>query len=183
MASVDDAPAHTLWVKHEQKGCPVKRILGLLIGSVALLLSVSVSAEFPPDMDGYVIESDGTLIGRIGVDTGDQTLIFYWTSASVAWPDSFEIRPGTSPDVNEKHIYEHTTFPTNLTSVDLSTCQYRIVQTSGTIGYLNKRTDGLDWYTASSAVAGGYFNSGAMTFKKNTHTGTLAVYHIDDDAL
>ena len=149
----------------------------------AMLARNDPNREMPPDTNGYVIEDNGALIGWIEVDTKAKALTFHWTSASEAWPNSFEISPGSPPSVSEDHVFEHTTFPTNATSVDLSTCQYRIVQTSGTIGYLNKRTDGLDWYATSSAPAGGYFSSGSMTFKQNTHTHTLSAYHIDDKSL
>ena len=148
----------------------------------ALFARHDPNRELPPGADGYVLEDNGTEIGYVAIDTNDKTLTFHWISASAAWPATFEMvaSSGTTPSTNVKDIYEHTTFPTNTTSVDLSTCQYKIVQGGSIIGYLNKRTDGIDWHSTSSAPAGGYFSVGAMTFKANTDTGTTSAHHIDD---
>lgn len=146
----------------------------------ALITRDDTPREISPDCNGYVLEVNGIAKGYIKVDATTQKLTFLWTSASEAWPSTFDlVPPGNHPAVNHVEVYQHATFPTTTSSATVDHCQYRIVQGGTDIGYLHRDSNGLVWYATQSAPAGGYFAATAMTFKANNDVGpftTLKAY-------
>lgn len=139
--------------------------------------------QLHPDTHGYVLQVSGATKGFIKI--ADQKLTFLWAAESAAWPSQFQLVATSEdpPSVEYDEVYEHETFPSTTTSVDVSTCDYKLMQGTTHVGYLRRRSNGLDWYATSAAPVNGYFTTATLTFTTNSDTGTQSLRHIDAAAL
>lgn len=139
------------------------------------------SFEISPDVNGYFLETTGT-VGAIVVDTTASEITFKWISG-VSWPSTFSIvaPSGSAPTTTTSETYEHQAFPSSTTTVDLSTCDYELIQGGTVVGYL-RRTSALEWFALPGTLTtSGYFPATTMTLASFSGSGTKTVHYVMDN--
>lgn len=137
--------------------------------------------QVPIGVDGYVLEdANGAAIGAVEVNT--TTMKWKWASAGVAWPSEFALTgAGTAPPLMP-HVVEttHDTFPPTSASYPLADVQYEIRQGGKCVGYLQRTSTHLVWYSVNGAPT---FAVADMAFVPNAETGTHTLYRVEDELL
>ncbi|MEZ4434646.1 MAG: hypothetical protein R3F65_19765 [bacterium] len=142
--------------------------------------------ELPGEFTGKALATAGQIVGRVFIDEVNGTVTFKWVSETAAWPASFTIEDLGSrswPEFEFTEGFEHGAFPSTAASHDVSTCGWKLVVGTETVGWFKRETGGTRWYGKPGAIAQGVFDAEEMSFAPNDATSSVTAHVVYDEAI